>query len=821
MPRSKRWLYGCSAALLGLLVLSVAALGILAWRLPPVEEQIPPSQIFVTLSQPLARSSVLAGLPVEIEAEALAAAPLSRFELWVNGVLAETKELPTAHRGLPARVVWRWSPTAAGTYLLLVRAEDETGQGAYSNPVPVFAEAFVEELEIVVEGEGLSPHDLSTQFGVAVEELLAVNPGLNPDQEVPPGSPLNVPYGGGGATPGGAAQPQEQAPLPVLDAPAPPGSPPGKVVFWVSGTLLKLIGQQVMLAKPYGTASYANCTVSLMIQPGAGSVNGFRIYRYDAKSTQLEQIGMVGPPSVPGGTVKFDDPGVHGILFYTVGAFTALGEIQSDPIWIEAIDPPCATEEWTGVKLDELGLAVDGQADKAYCYLSADAGPWQRIPADPHEFLPAVEGGFRFPAEGIPLRSSQGAGTQLAFECWGWFGAELQGLGSGETAIQLGNQPQEVLVEGGAFVLTGLADMELLSHGGWPPAPDGSALAAPYNLAFAQNPATCIDHLPPLVAQLAGTFICTEAMADGYTALVWDWGPFWSTAKIQGYRVYEMVGGWDPQLMQTVTKWGQKVVLLPPGLQWPKPEGVTSCYAVSAYGIDPATGNEVESARSATTCWPGGGTAGLEMHALTPSNILTATHYHVGEDYPWDKGQGGENIYLGPNELLSGYDLSYVDGGELAHRYFGGVYFDLSEVTGWPVYKATLSYRMGESYYKPGSTIATNEKFSCADRLLLATSDWTGIEEDPNTPWFKGSLAGTDYHQLSLGYTGGYVSIDVTDAVADWLQAPETNRGFVLMLVNPPGIKYAPSGLTYAADDYECWTHYDSFVLNVAVFPSP
>jgi LysM repeat protein len=789
----------------GIVVVVCAALAVVGLRfmsqLPDVASQMPPAAMIVTLSTPPNGSTVQLNAPTLVEAQAVSGTPIAALELWVDGALAQTSP-PSGVEGEPARAFWTWTPTTEGEHVLVVRAVDENDRSANSNVVrvTVSADAAVLNLPYTVQ-PGDTIETLAEDTGASAEDIIEANPGVGGG--LTPGQDITIPI----------PPPPQEPPEPTGGASEPPPSgptgnpsltPPSRLIFWITGSLF---GGAEPPAAPTLSASVDGCSVNLFVTDQADNESGFFIYRYGPDVSDFTRIATLGSYSdtMP---FQYTDEGLYGTFLYYVTAFNAAGETASNIISATVSDAACLTPEWEALGVQGAQITTSTEVDRLYCYFSVDHGVWSRIPADPQSFIYPVNGSFDVSAYLETLASPPPEdGVVLSLECWGWAGDALAYLGSAEQTLL--PQPQ--------FPLTANADLWLLTgaiqlggmqtYGGGFPAP---SVSAPYNLQSTRNPQACFAHLPPGLGALLGELICGGAIADGYTALLWDWvpGTCWPGTTpeqcsynndIDGFRLYEIGPGHMPYLIQTTDNPNQTLFALP--AQWPRPDGLPRCYGVTAYaGI-------LESRVSTLACLTPTGEAALETITLHPADLGTITEIYAGT-CTGPGGLGGEDYNLAGGEILAGYDGGGGGGYGcfVRHWYEGAARFDLSPIGQASLQSATLRYYPGTSVYYFDQT-ASNEVLSCANQLSLATADWShmGLGHIPSTP----------YHPLDILTSHVYgqaLEQDVLSAVVYWRDNPSQNHGFVLSNVGPVTISSSDSVWQ------GCWTHYYGLELEVTYF---
>jgi hypothetical protein len=457
-----------------------------------------------------------------------------------------------------------------------------------------------------------------------------------------------------------------------------------------------------------------------------------------------------------------------------------------------------AASAWT---VDEAKMTAGQPIDKGYCYYSLGSNFWSRIPAGPQTFAYPLDGQLDLTSElrGVSLPA---AGGTLSMECWGWSGATLVSLGSGQTRIQPGSA-QHIALTGDDFSL----NVDLVPPPGkLQPQDIKYQVPPPMDLTGTNNVDVCIEHTPP--DSLFLVFLCKAAVESGDPLLVWEWltplfapdtpGVVWLT-KIDGYHVYEVPAGGKPKLIQTIPDAGQKV--------WDAAflkKLIYDASAPPAFFVRAYAG-ALESANSNLYVY-GGVAPGLATVTIDPSYASSGGENKKREDSGCTAGLDG--ILLDSSELVVGFTHNEPE--DSCVKYYweyarAQVGFDLAAVKG-PVSSAWLTYKQ-DSTSLPGA--------SCANELRVVTSTSSGALKD---------LASDPYRLLpGSGVTGTAFKEDVTDAVRDWTLGA-TNSGFLLRgrdesLPADCGGLLGPGCI--GGGSLSCWSGYSGARLTVTYFTTP
>jgi len=172
LPRSHQtfWLFvGGAVALIVLVVLILSG----AYLLSQSNLEAPPSVPSVFIQSPVAGSQLEVNQPVAVSAIASDSSGVARAELWVGGTLVDQQQNANPSAQPTWSVGLHWTPGAAGSYTLEVRAYNI--QGAASAPTTVM---------VVVSGyRGATPNPAAPPAAVTTVDSLNVRQG--PGQNYP------------------------------------------------------------------------------------------------------------------------------------------------------------------------------------------------------------------------------------------------------------------------------------------------------------------------------------------------------------------------------------------------------------------------------------------------------------------------------------------------------------------------------------------------------------------------------------------------------------------------------------------------------------
>jgi hypothetical protein len=585
-PSSAKWkwvLLAIGAATLGILV--VVALGLVfgrQWLVKPGWSGPPEVQIL----QPYPGQAVERNDEIPVFVRLASAEPVSRIELWVDGVLSASLDPEDLDEPLPAEVAFRWRLAKSGHHVFVARSVDESGIIGTSRPVIIRVEDDSGETWIVSEtlDAGETVESIAANLGIAPDDILAANP----DAGVAPtlGTELSIPiprnrlpagYLGDDTRDSESepALPQPDALLgeggkgegPAQEVPlASPRALPAGLTWNLGPAGLPTAPKQIALA------AAGDCTVEVRFSDDSDSEAGFRVYRWGPASSDFDPVAELGPNRTHE-VLTFDDqvpyPGLH---LYYVSAASAWGEavgamarvLVSEDECDRDQPPPDARAFPLKLEVIELATSPSGSIQRPYCYLSL------AFMGGSHLRLPSMEDAFfEAQGEGWNIADHAAGSSRFAFqqpidqaipfgmECWGWSGDDLIDLGSFEVNLPpemwLESLPEEFSGEGAGPDGMGFQAMYRISvflpeNIEFVPfshcfEPCDYEIPAPYDLEIADSVDDCIDGHVNLPGgdlgegAVAAEWACLEL--DPNQMLVWEWD---ETAGIprsqtQGFQV--------------------------------------------------------------------------------------------------------------------------------------------------------------------------------------------------------------------------------------------------------------------------------------------
>ncbi len=270
--------------------------------------------------------------------------------------------------GMPAEDVrWTWQPGASQGYVhveepiaLLAPGEDVVREITY-----VYEEEGTYYASAIVDIWGDYPQDDDNQVSVDVRVSQA---GASVGTGVPASS-------GGLGDLGDWAQ--------DLAGASPPAAP-------------QIISAQFYEAGDYEPA----CYTVLEWRDRSDNESGFKVYRWDMARGEFVSVANLAPND-GFDIVQYADTTTTpeysvsaGPNWYYVVAYNGGGEAASNYVTVE-VPPACVGAGWwglTGAEIEFVGMIVDKQYEKFYCYVSLDDSPWFRVPDNQDEFMPVEYG---------------------------------------------------------------------------------------------------------------------------------------------------------------------------------------------------------------------------------------------------------------------------------------------------------------------------------------------------------------------------------------------------------------------------------------------
>ena len=320
--------------------------------------------------------------PIQVTALAQDPAGVTRIELYADGALVAVQETTLAQGSNPLIFMQTWTPLTKGKHILLARGYNRSTQFSDSNAVNVNVVDLIAptqrvDLDTIPRGPNVplpSLIQVSQMSSVPSGRLQDANPplrGIDPTVPLPGGTTIDVPRSpalppspetspSGGTPPGGSSSP----PTPLLGTPAAPegfnleGSCTSVLLTWVDGA---------------DEESYV--VYRLRLGPGPAETTNHRIATLPQNSTSYRDT--ITTPGTYRYQVASVRSGLEG-LSPMIAIDTPCGPTSSPP--------PAGT---VNLLLKFIWLQTGTtRYDSAYCYVSINGNPIERVPEYPSQLVP-------------------------------------------------------------------------------------------------------------------------------------------------------------------------------------------------------------------------------------------------------------------------------------------------------------------------------------------------------------------------------------------------------------------------------------------------
>jgi len=437
-PRARGGRWRLALALL-LILGAVAGLALfLRWRLEQAQTESEPP--IVLINDPRPGATIYAKDGLAVSASAFGRVPIRRAELWVDGVLDQSRDSATPGGISPFYANFTFVPNE-GPHSIVVRAANTSEIIGQSSP---YQFAAVAKLQPTVTPTPVVTSTPPITIPSPVNPTPTVT-GTLPSGFLPPSAPPpvvgGVPPGGvqpglppppGGGEPGGGGAPPPIPPLQPIDP-----NPLPVDVDLVAMTGLIATHFAPPAAPTNLTATVENCKVRLVWKDNANNEQ-----KYDVWMSPWGDAWRVIASLKPalGGTAWFEFP-APGPGYYTfwVEAVNAVGKQPSNQAGPVLIPQQCPATLATKLDVKLSDLNTSASADKAYCYVSFQNMPEIKIPPGINDFFRPFGGIWALfpgppPPPGAGCLGCEVIGSfsvpvpntntlQVSGECWGFSGS--------------------------------------------------------------------------------------------------------------------------------------------------------------------------------------------------------------------------------------------------------------------------------------------------------------------------------------------------------------------------------------------------------------
>jgi hypothetical protein len=180
-------------------------------------------------------------------------------------------------------------------------------------------------------------------------------------------------------------------------------------------------------------AELKQCTVTLRWDDNADNEASYEVWMAGLGLPPRKIASL--QPSASTGPAWFESPAPQpGFFSFWVQAVNSVGRQPSNIVWV-LVDPSCPATLATQLQVEAVDMTVDGNYDRAYCYISFEGARATRLPDSDDAFIKVEAGKADIAAWAagsdklvVPI-PTDGA-FDIAGECWGWSGNDLDQLGS-------------------------------------------------------------------------------------------------------------------------------------------------------------------------------------------------------------------------------------------------------------------------------------------------------------------------------------------------------------------------------------------------------
>ncbi|MCJ7621380.1 MAG: LysM peptidoglycan-binding domain-containing protein [Anaerolineae bacterium] len=444
-----KWVVVAALVVAAVSLIAFAAFALLQARMQQARAQYEPPTVLVT--EPASGVSAYAGSYLTVSATALGPIPIRHIELWMDGELTETQgsEQPEGVSPLYANFSLL---IPEGYHMLFVRAVNTKGMIGQSEPIGLVGESKPGPGEVfyavpVSAGETLA--DIAAAYDTEPGVLQELNPDLG-GQEPATGAVLKVPIPPKeeAAAPGGPPAGPTVPGGPSVGPTIPPGgptvtstlpSPSGPQLgiykpLIVPGLVMGiLLGQNAPAAPTNLIAEVKECKVTLRWNDNANNEASYDVWMAGLGQPPRKIASL--QPSASTGPAWFEFPGPQpGFFSFWVEAVNSLGRQPSNIIWV-LVHPECPATLATHLQVEAVDMTVDGNYDRAYCYVSFEGRRAIRLPESDDAFIKVEAGKADIAAwaagnDKLVVPMPTDGAFDIAGECWGWSGDGLNRLGS-------------------------------------------------------------------------------------------------------------------------------------------------------------------------------------------------------------------------------------------------------------------------------------------------------------------------------------------------------------------------------------------------------
>ncbi|MFV1948564.1 MAG: hypothetical protein ACC633_01375 [Anaerolineales bacterium] len=350
--------------------------------------------------------------------------PISRLELWLDGVLVDTQTPDVALGEVTTFNAVVQLKIPEGKHLFFARAVDSRGLIGQSLPISLLGLPLPATTEITAQ-EGQTLEDIAVDQGVDLNTLTQLNPNAG-GGSLPGGSPVKIPAPGA-KNPSGGIGPFiiPPAPLPAIFQNLAPLQLVNLPIFDLRSLIPMFIGAAPRAPSAL-LAGYENCTIRLAWMDNADNETGFNVWMQALGGPPKVIAALKGSPQTGPAWYEFASP-ITGIYSFWIEAQNGLGTQSSEIAWVGVTDLSCSPGVATQINIDMVDMFVNGGYDRVYCYLSVEGAPEKRVPLNDGQFIQLL-GGWgdtsKWTGNGSSflLPEPQDGEVTLEGKCLGWRG---------------------------------------------------------------------------------------------------------------------------------------------------------------------------------------------------------------------------------------------------------------------------------------------------------------------------------------------------------------------------------------------------------------
>jgi len=394
----------------------------------------------VIIGEPDPGDTPLAGTIIPVSVTTYGENPIANVELWMDGILIEAKESPT-NEGLDLFTARFFLPVPEGEHTISALGIDTFGIIGKSAPLGILGRstATEDELTFIVQVEdGDTLETIASANHSDPATLQTLNPALGGNQPTP-GTSIIVPFPKETGAPA-FLPPAANPPQPIPNTPMLSATNFFDVVFEPLVNQISLLQGGLPGDGPkdlYGKVD--GCQVRLIWVDYATDESRYEVWTaWNGLEPRL--VASLEPaPNKSSAWYDFESPQAGRVTFW-VEAVTSTGNRASNDVVLivpQGCEPKIGGDKYLIVQVYDLTTNQGYQ--NAYCYVSIDNKPEQRVPSKDGEFVPLKNGkasfggvwtGWNVPGPYEKLVPIPASGSlEIEGQCLAWAGGWIIDLG--------------------------------------------------------------------------------------------------------------------------------------------------------------------------------------------------------------------------------------------------------------------------------------------------------------------------------------------------------------------------------------------------------